>query len=835
MRIRRVYVRFYKAFNIDYLRKVSSEATPDPWETLDGTWQPFVRVPLEDDLTAVVGANESGKSQLLEAIARACTGSEIERVDFCRYSRFFGVEETEFRYPDFGLELHDLTVDQAGRARALLGLPDGSSIDPLWVFRMNRDTVMCYAGQPQVDIALPAGAADDLTALLPTVIQIAPDIPLPDSVPLSYLRNPERLPRLPRTKRGKLVRVFEENADWFTTAEALQSAAPSVVAAAAGATNGGSSGVPEATGIAESYALARRLLISIGKVAPDVIDELSRAVLDDRREGYVSGLISEVNQSLAKHLNLQRWWTQDRDFQLIVDTYEHDLVFTVRDRTGTEYSFRERSMGLKYFLSYLVQFLSHPSPPEGVDQVLTMDEPDAYLSAQGQQDLLRVFAEFARPTVLERRPVQVVYVTHSPYLIDRNHAERIRTLDKGAGDEGTRVVKDVAKNHYEPLRSAFGPFVAETVFIGSGNLVVEGQADQVLIAGMTVRLRSSGVPLTETIDLNRITLVPAGSAGDIPHVVYLARGRTVDRPAVVVLLDSDEAGNRARKELMRKPTGRGRLLDPRFVAQIGSLTGVETSEGVGQTDTEDLIPVEIAVAAARHYAQTVLGIARSRVEHLTETSVQAELNERLFPAVRTAFEKAYGDEAHIEKVGFARALIDVVGDSQGHGLTEDAISTLDKNFRALFADLSPRIRASERELMRDRLAARVKRVKSNYLADHPAGASRETGRILIEEIQAVLDDSNESADIRAALEKLRREFELDVDLTKAIDNFPRFVEALDRVQYAGVLAAQPSDTDRSVASSTNGGDGDRPDEGSAAAVLIQDKAPVGPDASETNG
>jgi len=48
---------------------------------------------------------------------------------------------------------------------------------------------------------------------------------------------------------------------------------------------------------------------------------------------------------------------------------------------------------------------------------------------------------------------------------------------------------------------------------------------------------------TERLDLNTLTIVPAGSASHIPYMVFLARGRDADQPAVVVLLDGDAEGN----------------------------------------------------------------------------------------------------------------------------------------------------------------------------------------------------------------------------------------------------------------------------------------------------
>ncbi|MFC9871717.1 OLD family protein [Nocardia salmonicida] len=93
--------------------------------------------------------------------------------------------------------------------------------------------------------------------------------------------------------------------------------------------------------------------------------------------------------------------------------------------------------------------------------------------------------------------MQVVYVTHSPFLIDKNHGERIRVLEKGDADEGTRIVSNAARNHYEPLRSAFGAFVAETTFIGNCNLMLEGQADQVLLAGLRLTARAPPGPSSD--------------------------------------------------------------------------------------------------------------------------------------------------------------------------------------------------------------------------------------------------------------------------------------------------------------------------------------------------
>jgi hypothetical protein len=95
---------------------------------------------------------------------------------------------------------------------------------------------------------------------------------------------------------------------------------------------------------------------------------------------YANALVEAVNDQLERYLNFKKWWVQDRDFSLRVTPREHELVFTIRDRTGTEYTFDERSSGLKFFLSYLIQAQSH-RPQTDRKSILLMDEPDTYLAS----------------------------------------------------------------------------------------------------------------------------------------------------------------------------------------------------------------------------------------------------------------------------------------------------------------------------------------------------------------------------------------------------------------------------------------------------------------------
>jgi energy-coupling factor transporter ATP-binding protein EcfA2 len=419
-----------------------------------------------------------------------------------------------------------------------------------------------------------------------------------------------------------------------------------------------------------------------------------------------------------------------------------------------------------------------------------MDEPDAYLSSQGQQDLLRILEEFALPEDRSRHD-QVIYVTHSPYLINRNAAERIRVLDKGVTDEGTRVVKDVARNHYEPLRSSLGAFVAETSFIGGSNLFVEGLADQVLLAGISSHLQAQGAAKMDTLDLNTVTIVPAGSASSVPYLVYLARGRDVIRPPCVALLDSDDSGDEAVKALTRGGPRRQEILPSKFIVQVGKWAAkaaqhLSITDDVIVTELEDLISLPVAVMAARSYAVKVVEIPRDHAETLVEADIAAKLKEKpgsLFDSLKAAFAERLGPDVHIEKVGFVKEVVAALAASRNMTAPPPGFREVERNVGLILAELAKQLRRANQQEHDRRLNNRLKRTVAGFLSDYPAPTTRERGRLLIEEVQASIEDSEEGDRVRLLTERLRRDFELDENLTDPIDCFDDFRERVGALQY----------------------------------------------------
>jgi predicted ATP-dependent endonuclease of OLD family len=809
MRLKTVFIRFYKSFNFDYLRKNHPEAKPKPWETIDtDKWYPYVKVPIEPEITAVVGANESGKSQLLSAIEKGISGEGINRSqDFCRYSPFFKLEQGKLKWPDIGFEWGDLSEQEIQVVSELCELDEEVNIKKFLLFRISKDKINIFIPTDNEYQLYEFEESDiqELLELLPHVFRINANVGLPNSVPIrslikqSDIGDSGNLELLNRENRGKLVdSLFRASPHFLGLSNPAHNATSVAAIAAEISPHINNSGSANLSITEKEIELVRNLILKVADIDEEALLELYEALKAGNREGVVMGITQHISVSLAKTLNFPRWWVQDSDFRLHVDARDHDLVFTIVDRTGTHYAFDERSSGLKYFLSYYIQYRAY-EPQSSNPEILLMDEPDAYLSSQAQQDLLKIFDAFANPKD-DASPVQVIYVTHSPFLINKNHAERIRVLEKGSGEEGTRVVRDASKNHYEPLRSAFGAFVGETTFIGNCNLMVEGLADQILIAGASNYLRLSGSSNLEMLDLNNVTIVPSGSASHIPYLVYLAIGRDIERPAVIVLLDSDTAGNTAKKQLIRGGSNKVSLPND-CVLQVGDLKS-DLNGRVSETDVlveiEDLIPTIICLEAVKRYLRDFCEAPERIISKITLDKIEKEreISETLFKALEKIIIESSNEKYHLDKVGFARSVILVINvlyrsQELSRELT-GGLSIFTENFKAILKKLRRMQNLAENRLLEERVFQRVDRVKKRFFQDNPLekGAKKEEAVLFLEELESKLDASLESGHMRLSIQKIRLDFGLDSDLTAPINNYDNFINEIEKIKYSARINSQ---------------------------------------------
>lgn len=198
-----------------------------------------------------------------------------------------------------------------------------------------------------------------------------------------------------------------------------------------------------------------------------------------------------------------------------------------------------RSRGFVWFFSFVAWYSQVKR--RGQNVILLLDEPGLTLHGRAQGDLLRYFEQELSDNH------QVIYSTHSPFMVDPLHFERVRivqdlSIDKDdlpRDKQGTKVTRDILEatdDSLFPLQGALGYDIHQTLFIGPNSLLVEGAADILFVQAMSVLLLREG---KEGLS-DKWTLTPVGGSGRIPTYVRLLTGQKGMKVATLIDIQQND-------------------------------------------------------------------------------------------------------------------------------------------------------------------------------------------------------------------------------------------------------------------------------------------------------
>jgi predicted ATP-dependent endonuclease of OLD family len=245
--------------------------------------------------------------------------------------------------------------------------------------------------------------------------------------------------------------------------------------------------------------------------------------------------LDDASETLTSTIS-DRWKQRRYEVQLRADG-QHFSTYVKDDRDPSLIRLDERSKGFQWFFSFDLLFMFESG---GTFQncVLLLDEPGLHLHPDAQRDLLKRLEAYATGNTL-------IYTTHLPFMIDLRHPDRIRVVNEG--EEGTTVGSDLSGSQPESkfvLQAALGMSGSMSFLVAQRNLVVEGVDDYWIITELSnILLRSDETGLPDDL-----MITPAGGASE---AVYVATFMIGQRLEVVVLLDTDQAGARARDALIK--------------------------------------------------------------------------------------------------------------------------------------------------------------------------------------------------------------------------------------------------------------------------------------------
>lgn len=210
---------------------------------------------------------------------------------------------------------------------------------------------------------------------------------------------------------------------------------------------------------------------------------------------------------------------------LDVKIVEHILDIRVKNqRTRVSLPLKNRSKGFNWFFSFLVWF-KKIQEDKNSQYILLLDEPGLNLHASAQNDMLKFIEDLSDN-------YQILYTTHSPFSIPSNKFDRVRTvLETEEGSIISDSIQEKDPNTLFPLQAALGYDIAQNLFISKKNLLVEGVSDLIILTAI------SGILETEnrTFLRNDITIVPTGGLEKVATFISLLRGSKLE---ITCLLDS---------------------------------------------------------------------------------------------------------------------------------------------------------------------------------------------------------------------------------------------------------------------------------------------------------
>lgn len=275
---------------------------------------------------------------------------------------------------------------------------------------------------------------------------------------------------------------------------------------------------------------------------------------------------------------IKRLW-KDRALKIRFNLDAHHLDTIISDPTSTydvEVNLNDRSRGFQWFFAFYITFSADTDGGSAENAVLLLDEPGLYLHAKSQSDLLHhLEVDFSN---------QILYSTHSPFMVPTQALDSVRTVNI-AEEAGTTVTNDPTGDARTlfPLQAALGYDLAQSLFVGPNNLVVEGVTDFWIMSAVSAYASEKGrTSLSQTL-----TMTPAGGAQKVSYMVALLTSESLN---VLVLLDTERDSKATKDELLKT-----KLIRDQNVVFVSEAFATPPTEA----DIEDLLDPAIYEALVR--------------------------------------------------------------------------------------------------------------------------------------------------------------------------------------------------------------------------------------------
>lgn len=525
-----------------------------------------------DDVTCLVGKNESGKTAVLQALHKLNPVEESTsdlgfRVDIdyprSKLTEYEDAVQLHNERPSIVVKAtFSLDVEEVDESSRMFGPDCFADNEPHLVLSKGYSNILTYTVNVNQEKII--GFLIDKAQLSDTLRRIVAEKKCLDEI-INVLKLDEDNPEASTSLIKQLKYINDHGANVWVFEEVLRNR------------------IPEFLYFDEYYqmkgqdnldALHNRLL-SDGLTPPDhpLIGLIQLAGLDlpqllnPKRATSLLARLEATSNNLTNRVLTH--WSQNKHLKMKFDVrqaypedppgmtegtniwgFVEDTVHSASTELGS------RSRGFVWFFSFLAWYSKLRQEKHNL--ILLLDEPGLSLHAKAQEDLLRYIE-------IELKPHhQLIYTTHSPFMIDPHNITRARIVQDMSierdpnsltdEDLGTKVLSEIhaaTSDTLFPLQSALGYEIYQNLFIGPNCLIVEGVSDLLYVEAMSNFLEEKN---RSGLD-EEWTVTPVGGITNVPTFVALIGAQGKLNTALLIdnhIRDEQKIENLYKEKLMEK-------------------------------------------------------------------------------------------------------------------------------------------------------------------------------------------------------------------------------------------------------------------------------------------
>jgi predicted ATP-dependent endonuclease of OLD family len=496
-------------------------------------------VDIEDDITTLVGKNESGKTSFLQAIERISDEQEFKDRELRKQAENLTRNSSIIKAKISGSLV--LPVDEAGGAEI--------NFESLEIAKNKDGSIRTTPKENQEDKYIIKEAG--IRSIENSALQIAPDDQSEEILNLtrqqsitdvSDMKNLtsnilDKLDGYGLTERTRKM-TFDEIKEYYNNLDYIISVTNSIPNIRYKNSVKTVSNSCRQRHITNDENDTFRSMLSFGGIEYDsfgALDPPKRAEQIDRAEEQIQKEINALwgQKSIEPHIQYD---SQSNEFWLLLKDVElrrpkqqdSEADFTSVERDLIKPS--ERSRGFQWFFSFFVDQAVESEDDPSKDTVYLLDDPAVYLHPEGKKDWLETIEDLAGDD-------QYIYSSHSPFLIDETRPSRLRIVEDRHG-EGTKVTNDIFegdRSTLEPLRHTLGIGLGDSPFVNRRKIIVEGPSDYYILKGVLNYLEEHDEGDVLTSD--EVTVFPADGADEMPKAAKWMHSEEFD---FCLLLDHDQ-------------------------------------------------------------------------------------------------------------------------------------------------------------------------------------------------------------------------------------------------------------------------------------------------------